>query len=322
MTSPTRVAVIGGGQNCEHDVSLASAACVATALDADRYDLDLLTISRDGSWLDAHGTPLRRGLADAVERMQACDVVFPALHGPRGEDGTLAALCELAGVAYVGCGVTAGALAMDKLATKRIAESVGVTTARGTVVTARSEDQHLPLPAVVKPVAAGSSQGVSRADSRIELAQAIDAALQLDRRALVEEVVVGREIDVAVLQRPDGRPFVGPPLEIRLGDRSVFDTDAKYDGTAQFSVPADVRPADLDALACASLTMFEALGCEGLARFDYFLTADGLVLNEVNTMPGMTEHSQVPRMFAAVGLPYARLLDTLIETALVLAPVG
>lgn len=317
MTARLRVMVVGGGQNCEHDVSIASAASVAAALDRRRYEVERLTIGLDGKWSDADGAALPGGLSEAVGRIQAADVVFPALHGPRGEDGTFAALCELAGTPYVGCGVGAGALAMDKLATKRIADGLGITTARGAVVISSSaESPPLDLPVVVKPVAAGSSYGVSRAETRADIANAVAVALTHDDRALVEEMIVGREIDVAVIEHPDGRLLVGPPLEIVLGDRALFDTDNKYDGTAEFCVPAPISSANVAALEKAAVAMFEALGCSGLARFDFFLTADGLVLNEVNTMPGMTEHSQVPKMFAAVGLPYSELLDLLVDTAL------
>ena len=150
----TRVAVIGGGQNCEHDVSLASAASVAGALDPTAYDVVRLTITRDGEWLDDHGGAV--GLAGAVVVLQSCDVVLPVVHGPRGEDGTLAALCELAGVPYVGAGVRAGALAMDKWATKLVAEAVGIGTAAGVLVTGQ-DALAWSGPVVVKPVAAGSS---------------------------------------------------------------------------------------------------------------------------------------------------------------------
>jgi D-alanine-D-alanine ligase len=165
-------------------------------------------------------------------------------------------------------------------------------------------------------VAAGSSFGVSRVDTPDELAAAVDAALRLGGRALVEDVVVGREIDIAVVERPDGRLFLGPPLEIDLGGRALFDVERKYDGSARFCVPAPMSHEAHTDLERAALAMFEAMGCSGLARVDFFLTSDGLVLNEVNTMPGLTEHSQVPKMFAAVGLPYPRLLDLLIATAL------
>ena len=316
MNGRTRIVVVGGGPNCEHDVSLASAASVASALDPDRYAVEPLTIGRDGRWRDADGKLLRGGMPGAVARIQAADVVFPAVHGPRGEDGTLAALCDLAGVPYVGCGVRAGALAMDKHSTKLIAESVGVRTARGTVLTSPAAAPPFDLPAIVKPAAAGSSYGVSRVETPVEFDAAVAAALQLDRRALVETVVVGREIDAAVLERPDGALVVGPPLEIVLRGRAIFDTASKYDGTAEFCVPAPLPAADLASLKDAALALFSALGCAGLARFDFFLTSDGPVLNEVNTMPGMTEHSQLPKMFAASGLTYPQLLDVLIATAI------
>jgi D-alanine-D-alanine ligase len=316
-TSRTRVLVIGGGQNCEHDVSLASAAAVVSELDAERYAVEQLTIARDGTWTGGDGAPLLRGLAEVVTRLHDSDVVFPALHGPRGEDGTLAALCDLAGRPVVGSGVRAGALAMDKWATKLVANAVGLKTAYGHLVTS-SEVSALGIepPVVVKPVAAGSSYGVTLAAVHSDITAALERALAFDDRVLVEEVIVGREIDVAVVEWPDGRLVVSPPLEIALDGHAVFDLGTKYDGSVDFRIPADVSSAELVALETAALAMFEHLGCSGLARFDFFLTQEGLVLNEVNTMPGMTEYSQVPRMFAAAGLSYARLLDLLIETAL------
>lgn len=328
MTAPRatdgrrRIVVVGGGQNCEHEVSLASAKAVAAALDADRYDICSLTIGLDGAWRDA-GTPdqasLPGGAAAAMARIAAADVVFPAVHGPRGEDGSLAGLCEVAGVAYVGSGVRAGALAMDKWATKLVAGALGIETAPGILVTAGSGDlatSGLTPPLVVKPVAAGSSRGVTRVDGRHQLGDAIRSALDFDERALVEELVLGREIDVAVLDWPNGTRLVGPPLEIRVDAGGLFDTQRKYDGTAEFLIPADLTETKRAALASAASALFDALGCAGVARFDFFVTRRGVVLNEVNTMPGMTEQSQVPKMFAAVGLTYPELLDVLVEGAL------
>lgn len=318
--SRCRVAVIGGGQSCEHDVSLATAASVAAALCPDRYDVVRLTIGTDGRWLDDTGTALPGGAAEAVAAIIGCDVAFPAVHGPWGEDGTLAGLLELVGIPYVGSGVRAGALAMDKWATKLVAADLGIRTARGVVVTAATTARALApavnLPVVVKPVAAGSSHGVRLVDRPDGLEGAVYAALELDRRALVEELVSGREIDVAVLERADGTRLVGPPLEIVVEPGSLFDTTKKYDGSADFRVPADVSHLERARLSAAATALFDALGCTGVARFDFFLTPEGLVLNEVNTMPGMTEQSQVPKMFAAVGLPYAGLLDALVEAAL------
>ena len=314
-----RVVVIGGGQNCEHEVSLATAASVVAALDPDRYDVVALTIGADGRWCDRLGVPLAGGLAAALAIIVTGDVVFPAVHGPHGEDGTLAALCELAQVPYVGSGVRAGALAMDKWATKLVAERLGVRTASGVLVTSAtlSSAESARTPAVVKPVQGGSSHGVSRVDRPDQLAEALRVALELDDRVLVEEMVCGREIDIAVVELADGSRLVGPPLEIVVGAGSVFDTQQKYDGSADFRLPACVSPLEHARLREAATALFEALGCAGVARFDFFLTDGGLVLNEVNTMPGLTEQSQVPKMFASVGLPYDALLDTLLESALI-----
>jgi D-alanine-D-alanine ligase len=312
VTGRTRVAVIGGGQSGEHDVSLASAAAVAGALDASAYDVVPLTIGRDGTWRDRGLRPI--GLSGAAQVLRGCDVVFPVVHGPRGEDGSLAALCELAGLPYVGSGVRPGAIAMDKWATKLVAAAIGLTTARSHLVTtATAEHERWTHPVVVKPVAAGSSLGVALVADPSALRPALDAAFALDDRVLVEDVVHGREIDVAVLRRADGRVVASPPLEIVVD--GLFDYDDKYGGGADLRVPADLDEVDAKALADAALATFDALGCSGVVRIDFFLTADGPVLNEVNTTPGMTEHSQVPRMFAAAGLCYADLLDELVRGA-------
>jgi len=306
-----RVAVVGGGANAEHDVSLASAAAVADAL-APTHDVVRLTVARDGTWSSPDG-PLT--FARAVEVVATCDVLLPAVHGPHGEDGTLAALADLAGVACVGSGVRAGAVGMDKWVTKLVAAAVGVAVADGRVVRDVAEAVAAPrLPAVVKPVACGSSHGVRRVDTVAELEEAVAVALGLDDRVLVEEVVTGREIDVAVLRRADGTTLVSPPLEIGHAG-AVFDTATKYDGSARFVVPAALDPVDADRLAVAALAVVDALGCEGVARVDFFLTTDGPVLNEVNTMPGLTAHSQVPQMFAAVGMAYPQLVAELVAQA-------
>ncbi|HYF72230.1 MAG TPA: D-alanine--D-alanine ligase [Nocardioides sp.] len=308
----TRVAVVGGGQSCEHEVSLASAASVAAGLDPRRYDVVPLTIDLDGMWRDSGAHPI--GLSGATSVLSTCDVVFPVLHGPRGEDGTLAALCDLAGLPYVGSGVRPGALAMDKWATKLVAEAIGIATAPGHLVTRATAGQEVwTHPVVVKPVAAGSSQGVSLVREPAQLGSALDLALAVDHRVLVEDVVAGREIDVAVLRRADGTVQVSPALEIVVD--GLFDFEAKYGGHADFRVPAELADVEAKALADAALATYDALGCAGVARVDFFLTDTGPVLNEVNTMPGMTEHSQVPRMFAAAGLPYPDLLDELVRGA-------
>lgn len=308
----TRVAVIGGGQNGEHDVSLASAAAVAAGLDPAGYDAVPLTIGRDGTWRDRALRPI--GFSGAAQVLRSCDVAFPVVHGPRGEDGALAALCELAGLPYVGSGIRPGAIAMDKWATKLVAVALGIATAPGRLVTAATAaHERWTHPVVVKPVAAGSSLGVSLVTAPDELRPALDAALALDDRVLVEDAVAGREVDVAVLGRADGSRVVAPALEI-VGD-GIFDFDAKYGGRADFRVPARLGEVEAKALVDSALAAYDALGCAGVARVDFFLTGDGPVLNEVNTAPGMTEHSQVPRMFAAAGLSYPDLLGELVRGA-------
>jgi D-alanine-D-alanine ligase len=311
------VAVIGGGTGSEHEVSLASAAAISAALDRERYDVVELTIDRDGTWSHAGAAPLPDDLADAVRVLGRADVVIPALHGPHGEDGTLAALLDLIGVPYVGSGVFAGAVAMDKAATKLIAAEAGVRTARGVTVRSADDLPAIELPVVVKPTRAGSSHGVAVVRDPVGLAPAVREALALDDSALVEEYVAGREIDLAVIEHADGELHCAPALEIGVPAGGIFDTAGKYDGEPDFRVPAELDASTRAALEEAAIAMFRALGCRGLARIDFFLTPDGIVLNEVNTFPGFTSHSQVPRMFAAEGVGYPELLDVLIDTALV-----
>lgn len=314
-----RILVIGGGQNAEHDVSLQSAAAVAAALHRRGFAVTPVTIGRDGRWSLPNG-PLGRSAAGslgaALELLEGADVVFPAVHGGPGEDGTLAALCALAHRPLVGSGVRAGAVGMDKWATKLVADAVGVRTAPGRLVAvADLEGVAFDTEVVVKPVSAGSSYGVALVRDAGELDAALRDAARYDDRILIERVVHGREIDVAVLREADGHRWVPPPLEIHAD--GLFDTATKYDGTARFTVPAELGDADRAALTRAALAMFDALGCSGVARMDFFLTDEGPVLNEVNTMPGLTAHSQVPRMFKAAGVPYGDLIVRLVDAATV-----
>ncbi|WP_250447768.1 D-alanine--D-alanine ligase [Actinotalea sp. C106] len=317
MTPTTpRVAVVGGGTSSEHEVSLASAAAAADALRDGDWDLVPLTIAPDGTWyLGGFAGGHRLELADAVGILSGCDVVLPLVHGRGGEDGTLAALCELAGVPHVGSGVGAGAIAMDKWTTKLVAGALGLRVAPGRLLTRadQARDRVTP-PVVVKPVSGGSSHGVTLVRRREDLDGALTAAFALDDRVLVEELVVGREVDVAVLGRPDGSRVVAPALEIVC--EGVFDAGAKYGGHADFRVPAVLGAGQRTELEDAAVRVYDALGCRGVARIDFFLTATGPVLNEVNTIPGFTPASQVPRMFAAAGTSYAQLLTMLLEDAL------
>lgn len=314
--SPLRVAVVGGGQNCEHDVSIASAAAVSRALTSAGYDVVPLTIDRDGLWREREHRPV--GLAGAVHALRSCDVIVPMLHGPRGEDGTLSALCELAAVPYVGCGVMAAAIAMDKWAMKAVAEAAGIRTAPGVLLTAlNAADYQWTHPVVVKPVAAGSSHGVSLVRGPEEFAAALYEAFRHDTRVLVEDVVIGREIDLAVLGGSGRSTVAVSSAEIVVTpEQGLFDLAAKYDGSADIRVPAELSEEHRLDLEAAALALYDALGCDGVIRVDFFLTDEGIVLNEVNTTPGFTEESQVPRMFAAAGLSLPDVMDRLIRDVL------
>lgn len=318
-----RVLVIGGGQSPEHAVSLASAAGVAGALKAQGFAVREVTIERDGHWSEDGallGPSVGLSLSAAVAAMTSVDVIFPVVHGSPGEDGALAALCALAGRPVVGSGLRAGAIGMDKWSTKVLAHAIGIPTAAGRLLgRAGIGDQEFEGPVVVKPASAGSSYGVSLVTRADQLEGALREAARYDERILVEEVLHGREIDVAVMREAGGVRWASPALEIHPsapGRAALFDTAAKYDGTARFSTPADLTGSERAALSAAAVKMFDALGCGGVARIDFFLTAAGPVLNEVNTMPGMTPQSQVPRMFAAAGVTYPELVTRLVAAAL------
>ncbi|MEO3820504.1 D-alanine--D-alanine ligase family protein [Plantactinospora sp. B24E8] len=333
--STLRVAVVTGGRSGEHEVSRKSAASVLANLDPSRYRPEQVLITRSGEWVFGAGAPVN--VFAAVDRLRAMDVVFPTLHGPYGEDGTLQSVLEMAGVPYVGNGVLASAAGMDKELTKKLVAAEGVPVADAVVsrptdpdeLPSEAELRRLGLPVFVKPARAGSSLGVSRVTRWADLPAALRQARRSDPKVLIEEGVPGREVDVAVLEYPDGRVVAGPALEIRVTDeRSFFDFDAKYDdpGTV-FEIPARLDGQIADRLADLAVRAFRALGCSGLARIDFFLR-DGVepVFNEINTFPGFTQVSQYPRIWQVAGLSYPTLLDILIETALVrhrrLSPVG
>lgn len=309
-----RVAVIGGGANDEHDVSVASAAAVTRAVRSLGLTAAPLTIGRRGGWRleDASLSP-----AEAVRALESCDVAFPILHGVDGEDGAVAGLLRLTGVPFVGSPVRAGALGMDKWVTKLVADELGIRTTPGVVVdgTAGARGLRVDPPFVVKPTTGGSSNGVSVVREARQLEAAIERARAAGARALIEAFVAGREVDIALFRDRDGVLRAGSTLEIAVADGAVFDREQKYDGTASFMLPARISADEHAALDAAARTLYESLGCSGVARFDFFVTADGVVLNEVNTAPGFTEQSQVPRMYAAVGLDYPALVAALLDAA-------
>ncbi|MFC6022424.1 D-alanine--D-alanine ligase family protein [Plantactinospora solaniradicis] len=323
--SPIRVAVISGGRSGEHQVSRRSASSVLANLDPARYRPEPVLITRTGQWV--FGTDAPVSVFEAVDRLRTVDVIFPTLHGPYGEDGTLQSVLELTGVPYVGNGVLASAAGMDKEFTKKLLAAEGVPVADAVVsrptdpdgVPAEADLHRLGLPVFVKPARAGSSLGVTRVTRWEDLPAALEWARASDPKVLVEEAVPGREIDLAVLEHPDGRLSVGPPLEIKVaGERSFFDFDAKYDDPdTVFEIPARLDRAVAAELADLAVRAFRALGCAGLARIDFFLR-DGVtpVLNEINTFPGFTPVSQYPRIWQVAGLDYPELLDVLVANAL------
>ncbi|MBM0233777.1 D-alanine--D-alanine ligase [Micromonospora sp. STR1_7] len=327
----TRLALLYGGQSGEHEVSRRSAASILAGLDRDRYQVTEVLIDRDGGWhVDGQATPLPH----ALRVLRAQDVVFPALHGPYGEDGTVASLLEWLGVPYVGNGVFASAAGMDKGVTKRLLAveglrvSPGVTLRPGEDLTP-ADQRGLDLPVFVKPARAGSSLGVVKVTDWADLPAALRQARAVDPKVLIEQGARGREIDVAVLQHPDGRVQAGPPLEIRVSGTGFFDYDAKYDGGAVFQIPAPLDATTTEVLQDRAIRAFHALDCRGLLRVDFFLPNQGSrepIVNEVNTFPGFTSASQFPQIWQRAGIGFADLLDILIDGALVdhgqVRPVG
>ncbi len=314
-----RVLVLGGGASPEHEVSLSSADSVARHLDSDRYRVDRVTIGRDGLWREeGDSVPV-----DPWQRLAEADVVLPALHGENGEDGTLAGMLELSGRPYVGCGVRAGAVGMDKELSKLLAGRHGLRVARGIRCDRNTSGPELedllgPLrpPFVVKPCASGSSLGVTLVEDRSLLPELIAATAGPGRGVLVEEYTHGREIDIAVIEMPDGELILGAPLEIPPSPSGIFDVDSKYGGDPGFVIPARLSAGLRSDLENAARLLFRGFGCSGLARIDFFVAGDQVIFNEINTMPGMTPDSQFPRMFETIGITYPRLLDQLIETAI------
>jgi D-alanine-D-alanine ligase len=361
-TRRPRVALVFGGRSSEHAVSCSTAASVLRSIDRSKYDVVPIGIAKDGHWVlvadDPEPLRLLPGQVPEVGRDGASvlvplstddrtltvlepgqppralgevDVVFPLLHGPFGEDGTIQGLLDLADVRYVGSGVTASAVMMDKAMMKVVFEAAGLKVGPYVVVTDREwrrdpeavleRIEPLGWPVFVKPARAGSSMGISKVDAPEGLRAAIEAAREHDPKIVVEAGIVGREIECGVLEGHD----VDPPRTSELGEAVVVQGHAFYDFEAKYLAEDDVRlecPADVPAdvartIREMSARAFEAAGCEGLARVDFFYTPGGdVIINEINTMPGFTPHSMYPRMWAATGLAYPELIDELISLAL------
>jgi D-alanine-D-alanine ligase len=308
------VAVLYGGRSGEHEVSLTSAESVIAAMDPERYAVQRILITKDGHWRPRAISPEPGGNADI-------DVVFPVLHGTFGEDGTVQGLLELAGLPYVGAGVLASAVSMDKVVMKRLCAERGlpvvdyVTLTRGD---ARAEEacSRLRYPMFVKPANLGSSVGISKVRTCEELKAAIELAGQFDRKIVVERGIEGRELECSVMGNRD--PIAAVPCEI-LPSREFYDYDDKYLlNQARTVVPANLTPEQTREIQRLAVECYKAVDCEGMARVDFLLetTTGNLYLNELNSMPGFTSISMFPKMWEASGVPYPKLIDRLIELAL------
>jgi D-alanine-D-alanine ligase len=355
-----RVAVVFGGRSNEHAISCVSAGSILRNLDPERFEVVAVGITPEGSWVLTDGDPDSLAIANrqlpgvtsesgtelaltadpgragqlvslapgGAEVLASVDVVFPVLHGPYGEDGTIQGLLELAGVPYVGAGVLASAAGMDKEFTKKLLVAEGlpigdyaVLRPSETTLDANQLDR-LGVPAFVKPARGGSSIGVSRVTNRQDLPAAIAYARQHDPKVIVESAIIGRELECGVLEFPDGTVQASTVGEIRVAgvrgrEDSFYDFATKYlDDAAELDVPAKIDDDVSDAVRELAIRAFQAIDGRGLARVDFFLTEDGPLINEVNTMPGFTTISMYPRMWAASGVDYQTLLATMVDTAL------
>lgn len=358
-----RVAVLFGGRSSEHAVSCVTAAGVMGAIDKSKYDVVPIGIAKSGQWVLASGDTSQWSLSSSAlpevspsdrtvtlaevggehqlivtapnaipEELGSVDVVFPLLHGPWGEDGTVQGLLELSDTRYVGAGVLASAVGMDKHFMKVVFEAAGLTVGPYIAVTdrewltdaeaVRKRVDKLGFPVFVKPARAGSSMGISKVDSLEGLDTAIEEARRHDLKLVIEAGIVGREIECAVLQgRGTDAPRTSMPGEIAvaIGEHQFYDFAAKYvdDGAAALSCPADMPDEAIARVRELAAAAFDAVGAEGLSRVDFFYTPAGeLIINEINTMPGFTPKSMYPQMWAASGLAYSELIDELIHLAL------
>ena len=310
-----RVAVLGGGRSSEHEVSLNSAASVRDGLREAGHDVVEVDLARDGTWwCDGEEVALRpgRGLLD-------CDVVFPVLHGPFGEDGTVQGLLELLDVAYVGAGVMASAVCMDKVVFKDLMAQAGIPQVPYALALAGSSERPdvsaFGLPVWVKPARLGSSVGIVRVDRDEDLAAALDEAFAHDERVIIEASASGIEVECSVLGETHA-PRVSAPGEIVVLKGEWYDYEAKYtDGGMRLQLPARISEAAEQQLRALAARAFTAAGCSGLARADFFVDGDTVLLNELNTMPGQTKTSVYGVLWEHSGLPYPELMDELCRVA-------
>jgi D-alanine--(R)-lactate ligase len=337
-----RVVILFGGCSEEHPISVKSAREVARALDLDKYEPLYVGITGSGAWQLCAGpdtgwenergrpavlSPDRSApgllvLGEGRYETISVDVVFPVLHGKLGEDGAIQGLLELSGIPYVGCDIQSSALCMDKSLTYMVARSVGIATPRFCTVTEDGtfDPERLTYPVFVKPARSGSSFGVSKVSNRRELPAAVEVAREYDSKVLIEEAVAGQEVGCAIVGH-DTELIVGEPDRVALshGFFRIHQESQPEIGSenATFIVPADIAAPARQLVQSTATILFRALGCRGLSRVDMFLKEDGtVVLNEVNTFPGLTSYSRYPRMMAAAGWPLAEVIDRIVWSAL------
>jgi D-alanine-D-alanine ligase len=328
-----RVAVVAGGRSSEHEISLASARSVLGALDPERYETVTVAIGRNGRWAlgpassgralgpgpgttPAETLPVPATSKEVTETLGSVDVVLPILHGPFGEDGTVQGLLELAGVPYVGAGVAASALCMDKDLCKAVLRDRGIPVARNATLREGDEiDNPFAFPVFVKPARLGSSVGITKAHDDAELRAAVELARRHDDKVLIEEFVAGTEVECGVLG--NRRPIASVVGEI-VPHAEWYDYAAKYDeGGSDIVVPARIPEAQAERVQALAVDSFIATECEGMARVDFFIREDGeVVVNEINTIPGFTATSVYALLFEASGISYPELLQQLIDLAL------
>lgn len=342
-----KLCVIFGGVSTEHDISVLSATSVLKNLNRDKYDILPVGITKDGAWYYApnldlentvgwatsesaipvtlSATRARKGLISLDDaRVFPVDCVFPVLHGFNGEDGTIQGLFEVAGIPYVGCGVSASAMSMDKAITKMIVEKAGVPQADYVVINTldmqdvdacvKKVEDKFTYPVFVKPASTGSSVGVNKAKDRESLIFAFNDAIKYDSKFLVEEFIDGREIETAVMGNEDAMVSVCGEV---LAEQEFYSFDAKYNDTSsKTQIPADLPEALANEVRRLALVVYHSLGASGLSRVDFFVCKDGrIVFNEINTLPGFTSISMYPKLFGAVGVSYSDLLDKIVDFA-------
>ncbi|MCD7036090.1 D-alanine--D-alanine ligase [Metabacillus sp. GX 13764] len=345
----TKLGLIYGGKSAEHNVSLQTALAVINALDTDKFDIHPIYITEKGEWL--RGAQLEGRVSDVSvlklsgggasvspmelngalfpakqESSEAVDVIFPLLHGPNGEDGTVQGMLELLNIPYVGNGVLASAGGMDKVVMKQLFAQAGLAQANyvwfirndwrnDEEAAYREVEKELGYPCFVKPANLGSSVGISKCKNREELAAAFSSAFEYDRKIIIEEAIAGREIEIGVIGNDEPECSVTGEIAPKV---EFYDYKAKYeDSTTDLIIPADITPGEYEQINEMAIKAFKAIDGSGLVRADFFLTKEGKALiNEVNTMPGFTPFSMFPLLWKESGLEYPKLIERLVQLAL------